>query len=206
MLKKIVGIMMVALFLVSTSLMPVNASEVPQMEEKSGDIKRSDLEQGWVASIYAFSRGENVTNFPPAAMGSFKADKSKYMVTDYEKSIGFAIKNKTVGWQGQAYIVVEKKGYYVFMLNLLGRGGNYGAIFVNNQQVAQGQEGTVTGNIELEPGVHNVEFRYANAVWGKGKADGRLNRGGRDMGFEFRIKSPTDNAPVPAEKVLYRKK
>ncbi len=203
MLKKFFGFMLTALFVIA-AIAPVNASEVPQMEEKSGDIKRNDLEPGWVANIYAFSKGENVTNFPPASMGSFKAQSSGAMVNDYQKSLGFPIQNKSIGWQGQAYIVAEKKGYYVLMINTKGW-DNYSAIYVNGKSVANGYEGdgTIVGNVELEPGIHPVEFRFATGAYRNLKATGGANRG---SGFELRIKSPTDNAPVPAAQVLFRKK
>ncbi len=203
MLKKIFGCMLTALFVIA-AIVPVNASEVPQMEEKFGEIKLSDLESGWVANIYAFSRGENVTTFPPASMGSFKAQGSGAMVNDYEKSLGFPIKNKSIGWQGQAYIVAEKKGYYVLMMNTKGY-DNYGVIFVNDKEIIKGYEdtGTIVGNVELEPGVHLVEFKYATRVDRRLAASGGVRK---DCGFELRIKSPTDNAPVPAAQVLFRKK
>ncbi len=204
MLKKFLGLTMALAFLVTAGITPVTAAEVPQMEEKSGDIKRSDLEPGWVANIYAFSKGENVTQLPPASMGSFKVEKSGYKVNDYIKSLGFPLKDKTILWQGQAYIIVEKKGYYVFMLNMTDW-NNYGAVFINGTQVVLGYDQTIAGNIELEPGIHAIDFRFANRVgyYAKANAEGQTIKA---AGFELRIKSPTDNTPVLAEKVLYRKK
>ncbi len=204
MFKKLWTMAIMAMCVFSWSLLSSHAVEVPTMEEKSGHIMRSDLEPGWLASIYAFSNRENIGVFPPAAMGSFKMQKSGAMVNDYVQSLGFPINDKSIGWKGEAYIVAEQKGYYVFMLNTKGR-NNFGRIKINGKRIAQGYEraGTIVGNVELEAGIHTVEFQYVQSAYNNGTAGGNTRK---DSGFELRIKSPADNAPVPAEKVLLIKK
>ncbi len=205
MLRKFLTVAVLALCVFHTGLAITYAVEVPTMEEKNGDIKRSDLELGWVASIYAFSHGNKVVDFPPAAMGSFKVEKSGAMVNDYTTPLGFPIKNKSIGWKGDAYIVAEKKGYYVFMINTTGRHYSYTSIAVNGRQLAHGidSESTIVGNVELEAGIHAVDFRFVNVTRSNGLAEGSVRN---NCGFEVRIKGPDDNAPVHASKVLYRKK
>ncbi|GHU29577.1 hypothetical protein AGMMS50256_14770 [Betaproteobacteria bacterium] len=177
-----------------------SAAPAQTADAQTAAIKKSDLKPGWRNSIYPLDRGADVTSLPQASVGSFVSTTSEHKFGDYVKPIGMEVKGKAILWRGQAFLVAEQAGNYVFALDV--SGSTYGAIFVQGESLGRGTDQTVIGSAELEPGVYRVEVHVTSQMY-FGKVGGGYHPG---TSFSLRIKTPADDVLQPASKVLFVKK
>lgn len=191
-----------------------NANASPQVQTQSATPNTFDSHQytqGWVARIYDFPAGFDITSgaLPRSEIGSFDATKSAYRASDFRSILGMSI-NSGILWRGEGFLHVTQGGRYTFAMTIDPTcGGNTRAwcsVYINQKQILSEQgscsDFSAVGGIDLTPGLHTVDFRMAPGIDSQGKG-----RGGYDgrASFDFRIKGPSDNKPIPAHSILLRK-
>ena len=183
----------------NTSLRHVDAKEEPTKPQPiPARPTKPQYQPGWLARIYALPIGfVPADDMPSAEIGKFVATKSIYSLNDYIKLIGMTITGKGVMWQGQGFLHATEAGSYVFSLNT--RGNVYGAIYVGGKLISDGLGQSVINAVHLNPGLYQVEFRAAGTTEYGGSI---IREPYNPFGFDFRIKTPSADVSMPAEKVL----
>ena len=153
---------------------------------------------------YNLEPGDSVADnpIPKAELGSFVAKKSEFTYIEAEKIIGIPINTARL-YRAMGYLNVKKPGAYTIITTSQGS-RKYGCIFVNKKLAISNRNSpfALTAPVYFsEPGCYEVDIRIYDFI----NRDLVVPNGysyAPSAKFNFFIKTPDNDKPQPAHKVL----
>ena len=153
---------------------------------------------------YNLEPGDSVADnpIPKVELGSFVAQKSEFTYREVEKIIGIPINTARL-YRAMGYLNVKEPGSYTIITTSKGH-SKYGCIFVNKKLAISNRNSpfVVTAPVYFsEPGCYEVDIRIYDFI----NRDLVVPNGYSytpHATFNFLIKTPDNDGPQPAHKVL----